>query len=57
MREEGGHASFDSEMQNNPINPAECDFNLDTAYYWDDRFNSAQELLSARRGMSRSTAK
>jgi predicted phage terminase large subunit-like protein len=50
MREEGGHASFDSEMQNNPINPADCDFNLDTAYYWDDRFSSVQELLSALEG-------
>ncbi|MFA7254679.1 MAG: phage terminase large subunit [Candidatus Omnitrophota bacterium] len=50
MRESGGHASFDSEMQNEPVNPAECDFNLDEAYFWDDRFGSLQELLSSLEG-------
>ncbi|MCA9399986.1 MAG: phage terminase large subunit [Candidatus Omnitrophica bacterium] len=45
LREEDGHASFDSEMQNEPINPKDCHFNLDDAHYWDDQFDSDEDLI------------
>ena len=45
MREEDGHHSFDSEMQNEPIDPKYCYFKLDEMHYWDDRFASEEELL------------
>lgn len=47
LREEDGHASFDSEMQNEPINPKDCLFNLEEIHYWDDRFDSEEELLQS----------
>ncbi len=46
MREEEGHMSFDSEMQNEPINPADCYFQKDDLHFWDDRFGSQEELIS-----------
>ncbi len=46
LREDDGHASFDSEMQNEPINPSECLFNLEELHYWDDQYESEEELLS-----------
>jgi len=45
MREQDGHYSFDSEMQNEPVDPKNCYFNLDEMHYWDDRFASEEELL------------
>lgn len=50
MREQEGHYSFDSEMQNEPINPKDCHFNLETIHYWDDRFGSEEELLQSFQG-------
>lgn len=47
MREEEGHASFDAEMQNEPVNPRDCCFNLEDLHYWDDKYESEQELLAA----------
>lgn len=39
--------SFYSEMQNSPVNPRECIFDPDSYHYWDDRYKSVEELLSA----------
>lgn len=47
MREQDGHYSFDSEMQNEPVNPRECYFNLEEIHYWDDKFQTEQDLISA----------
>lgn len=47
MREDEGEISFDSEMQNDPINPRDCLFNLSEVHYWDDPYNSEEELLNA----------
>ncbi|MDD5044188.1 MAG: phage terminase large subunit [Candidatus Omnitrophica bacterium] len=46
-REQEGWVSFDSEMQNEPVNPKDCYFNIEEIHYWDDRFASEKELLSA----------
>ena len=46
MREQEGYISFDSEMQNEPVNPRDCHFNLDEVRYWDDRFESEEDLLA-----------
>lgn len=47
MREQDGHASFDSEMQNQPVNPADCLFNSKEMIHWEDDFKTEAELLSA----------
>ena len=48
MRQDEGEMSFDSEMQNEPINPRECLFNIDKdLHYWDDVYKTEEELLSA----------
>ena len=47
MREDEGQISFDSEMQNDPVNPRDCLFNLDEVHYWDDAYSSEEELLNA----------
>jgi predicted phage terminase large subunit-like protein len=49
MREQDGHVSFDSEMQNEPTNPRDAIFNLNELHYWDDRFGSEEELLASIR--------
>lgn len=46
QREEEGYLSFDSEMQNEPVNPRDCIFNMDDVHYWDDRFGSDEELIA-----------
>ncbi len=47
MRQDESEASFDSEMQNNPINPRDCLFNINELHYWDDAYDSEEELLNA----------
>ena len=49
LREQDGHISFDSEMQNEPTNPRDATFNLNELHYWDDRFGSEEELLDSIR--------
>lgn len=39
--------SFDSELQNNPVNPRDCLFNLNDISYWDKRFGSEEELFAS----------
>jgi predicted phage terminase large subunit-like protein len=45
LREQDGYLSFDSEMQNEPVNPRDCFFNLDEIHYWDERYRSDEELI------------
>jgi len=45
MREQEGYSSFDSEMQNEPINPRDCSFNMDEIHYWDDEYESEENLI------------
>jgi len=47
MRESEGPASFDSEKQNQPVNPADCLFLEEEFHYWDDRWGSSAELIAA----------
>lgn len=47
MRESEGPASFDSEKQNQPVNPADCLFLEEEFHYWDDRWKDSAELISA----------
>ncbi len=49
IREQDGHISFDSEMQNEPTNPRDAVFNLNEMSYWDDRFGTEDELVSTIR--------
>lgn len=50
MREQDGRVSFDSEMQNEPVNPRDCYFNPAEFHYWDDKFKSEEELLATLAG-------
>ena len=47
LREEDGHYSFDSEMQNEPINPKDRYFDLEVLHYWDDPYDSEEELIQS----------
>lgn len=45
VRENEGHYSFDSELQNEPVNPKDCIFG--EIHYWEDQFPGEAELLGA----------
>ena len=47
-----GQASFDSEKQNEPVDPESCIFNVNDFKYWDDEYKSVNELLAKLRGDS-----
>jgi predicted phage terminase large subunit-like protein len=47
MRESEGPASFDSEKQNEPVNPEDCFFLEEDFRFWDDRFEDEQSLIAA----------
>ncbi|MEO1718004.1 MAG: phage terminase large subunit [Planctomycetota bacterium] len=47
MRVREGRAAFDSEKQNEPLDPEQCLFPLDSLTYWDDEFDNPQSLLAA----------
>jgi len=49
-REDEGTISFDSEYQNEPVNPRDCIFSSSERHYWTDRFNSEEELLNTLSG-------
>jgi predicted phage terminase large subunit-like protein len=49
QREEEGSFSFDSEMQNDPINRRDCMFPPEDVQYWDNMYGSEEELLEALR--------
>ena len=46
-REEEGEVSFDSELQNEPVNPRDCFFGVDEFQYWDDKFPDEAALLNS----------
>lgn len=46
MREEEGYYSFDSEMQNEPVDPRNCHFNTEENHFWDDKFKTEEELIA-----------
>jgi predicted phage terminase large subunit-like protein len=46
LRLREGQASFDSEKQNEPIDPETCFFNANNFKYWDDEYSSTDELLA-----------
>ena len=41
-----GRASFDSEKQNEPIDPQSCFYAESSITYWDDKYGSVDELLA-----------
>lgn len=45
-----GQASFDSEKQNEPVDPESCVFNINSFMLWDDSYSSEDELLVKLRG-------
>ncbi len=47
-----GQASFDSEKQNEPIDPESCLFKMDSARYWDDEYSNIDDLLAKLGGES-----
>lgn len=47
-REQLGYISFDSEMQNEPVNPRDCHFNLDEVHYCEEEYKTEEELFNAR---------
>ena len=47
-REQLGYVSFDSEMQNEPVNPRDCHFNIEEIHYWEDEYKTEEELFSVR---------
>ncbi len=48
-----GRASFDSEKQNEPVDPESCFFSDSELRYWDDQYTSVDELLAKLGGESR----
>ncbi len=48
-----GRASFDSEKQNEPVDPESCFFSDSEMRYWDDEYGSVDELLLKLGGESR----
>ncbi len=46
IRVREGRASFDSEKQNEPVDPASCYFRAEDFAYWDDQYKSEDELFA-----------
>ena len=42
-----GRASFDSEKQNEPTNPEDCIFQESDFYFWDNDYDTPEELIAA----------
>ena len=47
MREREGRASFQSEKQNEPLDPEQCLFAGQRFHYWEDEYSDEQRLLDA----------
>ena len=47
LREREGRASFQAEIQNEPLDPDECIFAESRLHYWDEEFDDEQALLAA----------
>ena len=50
LRISEGRASFDSEKQNEPVNPEDCYFQESDFHFWDDEFSSVEALIGSMRG-------
>ncbi len=50
VRASEGRASFDSEKQNEPVNPEDCYFQESDFQYWDDEYDSVEHLIDAING-------
>ena len=50
LRISEGRASFDSEKQNEPVDPADCLFQESNFLFWDDDHSSAEGLIGSMRG-------
>ncbi len=46
IRVREGRASFDSEKQNEPTDPEQCVFRVESFRYWDDEFRDADALIA-----------
>lgn len=46
LRVREGQASFDSEKQNEPVDPASCYFRVEEFTYWDDQYKTDTDLLA-----------
>ncbi len=46
IRVREGRASFDSEKQNEPVDPSTCYFRAEDLAFWDDRYKSQDDLLA-----------
>ncbi len=49
LKEKEGELSFNSEMQNDPVNERDAHFNLQECQFWSDQYASAEELLNTLR--------
>jgi predicted phage terminase large subunit-like protein len=47
LREDLGYRSFQSEKQNEPIDPERCIFKKENFHFWDDKYKNVQHLLEA----------
>lgn len=47
MREQEGEISFDSEKQNEPVNPRDCFFRVEDMQFWDDKYPDEAALLKS----------
>lgn len=47
-REQLGYISFDSEMQNEPVNPRDCYFPFEEIRHLEDEYKTEEELFNAR---------
>ena len=47
MRESEGRASFDSEKQNEPVDPKDCLFLEEDFQFWDDQWDNERDLLAS----------
>lgn len=50
LRISEGRASFDSEKQNEPLDPADCLFQESDFLFWDDKHSSVEALIDSMRG-------
>lgn len=50
IREELGYRSFQSEKQNEPIDPERCIFKKENFHFWDDEYADVQHLIEATKG-------
>lgn len=45
-----GRAAFDSEKQNEPVDPEDCFFQENEFCFWDDKYDSLEALIASMKG-------